>query len=144
MSVLKSKRQESKFEVFHQFYKLRKELTDLVYRHFGYKGETDFSKWFINGESQVVLSNLSEAQKYITMANSIFPNCLMECDERRRLQDLAIGLHYDLLQELQFVLEMLPIDKNKYTRYADMINHEIALLKGWRQSDNAIRKKILG
>lgn len=37
MSVLKNKRQESKFEVFHHLYKLRKELTDLLLRDFGYK-----------------------------------------------------------------------------------------------------------
>lgn len=40
MSVLKSKRKESQFEVFHHLYKLRKEITDLLLRDFGY----DFNK----------------------------------------------------------------------------------------------------
>ena len=105
MSVLKSKRKESKFEVFHNFYKLRKELTELVYRRFGYKGEDTYKLWFINNEAQSVLKDLADAQRYITIANSIYPNCLMECDERRKHQDLAIGLLYDLLQELQFKID---------------------------------------
>jgi len=36
MSVLKSKRKESPFEVFHHLYKIRKEITDLLLRDFGY------------------------------------------------------------------------------------------------------------
>lgn len=36
MSVLKSKRKASQFEVFNHFYKMRKEITDLLLRDFGY------------------------------------------------------------------------------------------------------------
>ena len=36
MSVLKSKRKASQFEVFHHLTKMRKEVTDLLLRDFGY------------------------------------------------------------------------------------------------------------
>lgn len=36
MSVLKSKRKQSQFEVFHHLYKMRREVTDLLLRDFGY------------------------------------------------------------------------------------------------------------
>ena len=36
MSVLKAKRKASQFEVFHQLKKMRKEVTDLLLRDFGY------------------------------------------------------------------------------------------------------------
>lgn len=36
MSVPKGKRKESQFEVIKNFYKLRKEITDLLLRDFGY------------------------------------------------------------------------------------------------------------
>lgn len=36
MSVLKRNRKESQFEVFHHYYKLRKDMTDLLLRDFGY------------------------------------------------------------------------------------------------------------
>lgn len=39
MSVLKSKRKPSQFEVFHHLYKLRHEITDLLLRDFGYSYE---------------------------------------------------------------------------------------------------------
>lgn len=141
MTVLKSKRRESDFEVFHHYYETRKKLTDLVYRRFGYKGTTEFEKWFIDGESRIMLNRLADIQKNITMANSIYPLYIVECDERRKFQDFALGLLYDVLQELQFILEMLPnLDKNKFVIYTDMINKEIRLIKGWRQSDNKFRK----
>lgn len=39
MSVLKSKRKPSQFEVFHHLYKMRREITDLLLRDFGYSYE---------------------------------------------------------------------------------------------------------
>lgn len=39
MSVLKNKRKASQFEVFHHLYKMRKEITDLLLRDFGYSCE---------------------------------------------------------------------------------------------------------
>lgn len=39
MSVLKSKRKASQFEVFHHLYKMRKEITNLLLRDFGYSNE---------------------------------------------------------------------------------------------------------
>ena len=39
MSVLKSKRKESPFEVFHNLYKMRREVMDLTIRDFGYSSE---------------------------------------------------------------------------------------------------------
>ena len=39
MSVVKRKRKESQFEVFHHFYKVRKEMTDLLLRDFGYSSK---------------------------------------------------------------------------------------------------------
>ena len=49
MSVLKSKRKASQFEVFHHLYKLRREITDLLLRDFGYsyeKGDKRLAKMF--------------------------------------------------------------------------------------------------
>ena len=49
MSVLKNKRKPSQFEVFHQLNKLRKDITDLLLRDFGFdivKAEKRLSKRF--------------------------------------------------------------------------------------------------
>ena len=44
MSVVKSKRKESQFEVFHHFTKMRKKITDLLLRDFGYSYEKSDKK----------------------------------------------------------------------------------------------------
>ena len=49
MSVVKRKRKESPFEVFHHLTKMRKNITDLLLRDFGYSNEKfqkKMEKWY--------------------------------------------------------------------------------------------------
>lgn len=175
MSVLKSKRKESQFEVFHHLYKMRKEVTDLLLRDFGYDYERSvkkieksfggrkpeelsedektryeyvtsknesFAQWFILDERKVITDCLRDITKEVFIANSIYPMYMEELVERRLHQDLAIGQCYRLTQELQYVIETLPVNVNKYLRFAEMIQKEIDLLKGWRKSDNKYKRVI--
>lgn len=175
MSVLKSKRKASQFEVFHHFYKMRKEVTDLLLRDFGYdynraenkvakmfggrsyteftpeeKSRYDrlmeknraFDEWFIEDERKVIVDCLRSIGENVFLANSIYPTYMEELIERRLCQDKAIGLCYRLTQELQYAIETLPVDMNKYLRFAEMIQTEINLLKGWRKSDNKFKRAI--
>lgn len=175
MSVLKAKRKSSQFEVFHHFYKTRKEITDLLLRDFGYdleraekrvakmfggkpyeeltpeekvrydklkaKNEA-FNNWFIEDERKCIVDCLREITKEVFTANSIYPTVMEELVERRLCQDRAIGQCYRLTQELQYAIETLPVDVNKYLRFADMIQTEINLIKGWRKSDNKFKRAI--
>ena len=175
MSVLKAKRKSSQFEVFHHFYKTRKEITDLLLRDFGYdleraekrvakmfggkpyeeltpeekvrydklkaKNEA-FDNWFIEDERKCIVDCLREITKEVFTANSIYPTVMEELVERRLCQDRAIGQCYRLTQELQYAIETLPVDVNKYLRFADMIQTEINLIKGWRKSDNKFHRAI--
>lgn len=176
MSVLKSKRKASQFEVFHHFYKMRKEVTDLLLRDFGFdleraikniskkffggrpyeeltpeekdrydklvEKDIAFAEWFIKDERQAVVDCLRSIGEEVFTANSIYPTYMEELVERRLHQDRAIGQCYRLTQELQYAIETLPVDVNKYLRFADMIQTEINLIKGWRKSDNKFRKEI--
>lgn len=47
-----------------------------------------------------------------------------------------------MLQELQYIIEVLPVDANKLLRYVDMIDKEVALLKGWRKANGKIAKRL--
>ena len=175
MSVLKSKRKSSQFEVFHHLYKTRKEVTDLLLRDFGYdleraekkvekmfggrryeeltpeekvrydklkaKNEA-FDTWFIEDERKCVVDCLREITKEVFMANNIYPTVMKELVERRLCQDRAVGQCFSLTQDLQYAIETLPVDVNKYTRFADMIQTEINLIKGWRKSDNKFKRAI--
>lgn len=79
----------------------------------------------------------------IFLANEISPQFISECDERRIHQDLALGHCENLIQELQYIITTLPVNIEKYENITNMIIQEQALIKGWRKSDNKIRKSIL-
>lgn len=175
MSVLKSKRKASQFEVFHHLTKMRKEVTDLLLRDFGFdldkamkkvgrtfggrsldelspeekdryekllKKYLAFAEWFITDERKVVIDCMRTITEEVYVANSIYPTCQEELIERRLHQDRAIGQCYRLTQELQYVIETLPVDVNKYLRFAEMIQTEVNLIKGWRKSDNKFKRAI--
>lgn len=175
MSVIKAKRKESQFEVFHHLYDLRKGITDLLLRDFGYSEskskryieksfsgknfeeltETEkehynkrkirddaFHLWFIVNQRNTIIDCLRNITKEVFSANSIYPTCREELIRRRIHQDEALGQCYWLLQELQYSIEMLPVDVNVYLRFADEIQTEINLIKGWRKSDNKFKRVI--
>lgn len=149
MSVLVSQRGESRFEVFHNAYKIRKMATDLALREFGYKRkvieyETEqqrerrkgFEEWFIDNSRESVISACRTLINNLTAANAIFPNCKEELTERRVYQDRALGAVYVIAQELQYAMETLPVDVNKFLIIAEPLEKEIGLIKQWRKSDN--------
>ena len=101
-----------------------------------------YPEWLIREFRESILLNLRELIKNITSANSIYPMYMEELMERRIYQDRAIGNCETLLQEMAYALSILPGDANKYMGYVDMIQREIALLKGWRKSDNKLKAKL--
>ena len=175
MSVVKSKRKQSQFEVFHHLTKMRQRITDLLLRDFGYSFEkfnkklekrysgkpyeelTDvqkrdydrqkkrneaFDEWFIMRERETIMECLHALNEHVYVANSIYPTCQEELTERRLHQDIAIGQCFRVVQELQYSIETLPVDVNVYLRFAEDIEKEISLIKGWRQADNKLKKNF--
>lgn len=174
MSVPKGKRNESRFEAQHHFFKLRKEVTDLMLLDFGFSVEKyekqidhyrascehtenaeeitaryqkkcdSFNKWFIDKECDAVLEILRNIEREFTLGNSIYPSDtpakLSEFIERRRHIDAAIGWCYVLKQEINYIIRTLPVDLNKYERFADAIDRQVALYKGVRKADNRLLK----
>ena len=154
---------------------MRKEVTDLLLRDFGYdldkavkkvettfggrpyeelspdekvrykklmEKNTAFAEWFIVDERKVIVDCLRSITEEVYVANSIYPTYREELIERRVHQDRAVGQCYRLTQELQYAIETLPVDVNKYLRFAEMIQTEINLLKGWRKSDNKFKSAL--
>ena len=104
-----------------------------------------FYKWFIDAECDAVLKILRDIESEFTFGNSIYPGetpaKVAEFCERRRHMDAAIANCYVLKQEINYIIRTLPVDLNKYKRFAEMIDQQIALYKGVRQSDNRLLKK---
>ena len=173
MSVIKAKRSESKFEVFHHWYQTRKEITTLMLFDFGLHPErqektllhrlgipepsqlagealerynvhkrrlSGLVNWFLEQERNTIHSCIAAVTEHAFAANSIYPTCMAEYEERRLHQDRAIGQCFRLKQELQYIIETLEVDINRYLRIAEMIDKEITLIKAWRKSDNKFKQ----
>lgn len=107
-----------------------------------------FQKWYIDEEAKACLNLLREIEREFTIGNSIYPSetpaKVPEFLTRRWHMNRAIGLCYSLKQELNYVIRTLPVDVNKYERFAEMIDLQIALYKGVRQADNRLIKPKKG
>ncbi len=106
------------------------------------KKNESFKKWFVDEEARAIIDIMREIEKNFTIGNSIFPSetpaKLIEFIVRRWHMNKAIGLCYSLKQELNYVIRTLPVDINKFERFSEMIDRQIALYKGVRQADNRL------
>ena len=108
-----------------------------------YRKRLGFDTWFIESQREAVIECLRNINKELYIANNIYPTCILELEERRKHQDSAIGYCYYLLQELQYTIETIPVNINKYMPFAEGIDREISLIKAWRKSDNRFKKILL-
>ena len=159
MSVVKSKRNESRLEVLVQADRLAKSLTDLMVRDFGIKDpemvarrkyafgkdrvENASRYRFLISETKTSLSQDVRLLTYhIESANAIFPTTLSECDKRRELQDLALGNCAHIRHELQRFCDVFDVRIGDYRIPVAELDREVALLKKWRQKDSSVRRKL--
>ena len=101
-----------------------------------------YPHWLIDHFRETILGLLRDMMQNITGANTIYAISEREYQERRMLQTHAIINCEQLLQEMQYVAHVIPCDIEKFIPYVEMIEREIALLKGWRKSDNRILTQI--
>ena len=109
------------------------------------KRAESFTRWFIDKECDAVLDILRKIESEFTLGNSIYPSDtaarLMEYMQRRYHINNAIAECYVLKQELNYIIRTLPVDINKFKRFGEAIDKQIALYKGVRQSDNRFAKR---
>ena len=98
--------------------------------------EAEFPAWLIDFERQSLADLTRRLVLSVTAANSIYPTAFADAELRRKHQDNAIATCYQLYQEIDFAAHILPVDLTKYMPLCDAVEYEIALLKGWRKSDN--------
>jgi hypothetical protein len=157
VSVLKNKRGLSKLEFYHTARKLREDITNLLLRDFGVRDKVrkikteenlhvtiieEYPEWLIVSFRQNIMNILRNLLMNITAGNTIYPVTLDELRIRRQYQSAAIINCEQLLQEMQYCADILPVKLEKFLIYVDNIELEIRLLKGWRKSDNWLERKI--
>lgn len=101
----------------------------------------EYPQWLITKFRDSVFQLVQDLVHAITNAYTIWPTNQAEYEEKRIWQDRAIMACESLLQDFTLIIDILPIDANKYIRYVDNIEEEINLLKGWRKSCNKFNKK---
>lgn len=103
-----------------------------------------YPEWLVEHFRENIIKLLSELIQNITSANTIFVTNESEYAERRNYQNKAICSCECLLQEMQYIISILcvNVDINKYTRYTELVEKEIALLRAWRKADNKIKKQL--
>ena len=110
------------------------------------KKAESFEEWFIDREADALLEMMRKIQVGYTIGNSIYPSDtpakVMEYRERRRHMNEAISTCYALMQEIQYIGRILPVDLNRFETITESILKQIALIKGIRKADNRfIRNK---
>lgn len=143
MSVVKSKRTQSKIEFEMIYFLVADGVDNLVEHDFYADGElARKNRVFLNIRGQSLERQTDNLLYYIKMANSIYPQCMAEYEERRVLMGKAIGTCYSILTNYQRVMQRLRIPDGKYSVEIKNLMRMINSLKSWRKSDNKIKDKL--
>jgi hypothetical protein len=99
---------------------------------------------FVEEETRETRKILRKAVAEFETGNSIYPSgeaLIEEYKERRLHLDKAVGHLFALKQELQYIADILPGDKNRYDGFAEAIKNEISLVRGVRRAANKFLKE---
>ena len=129
MSVLKRNRSESHLEFYHTATIIRSDLTRFV------MNEKIVPKRWRPVFTFPMIERINRLMDNITAANTIYPQNLREAEARRDYQTAAIITVEQILQLLQFMLDTLSVNPDKFQPVTEMLVKESALLRGWRKAD---------
>ena len=143
MSIVKSKRSQSKIEFEMIYFQVADGVDNLVEHGFYADGLVlQQNRWFINARFQTLQKLTDDLLYHIKIANSIYPTCLKELEERRVSMDKAIGVCYAILTNYQRIMTRLRVPDNKYTLDIKNVMRMINALKAWRKSDNKFKDSL--
>lgn len=125
------------------YFQLADSVDNLVEHDFYAEGElANKNRIFLNARSMTLERLTDSLLYYIKIANSIYPTCLMEWEERRVAMGKAIGTCYAILTNYQRIMIRLRVPDNKYTLDIKNIMRMINSLKAWRKSDNRLKASL--
>lgn len=155
MSVRADLRSESSLLFYKIARELRREISCDLLLKFESKSETfttdentvvnqkeQYPSYMVDFIRKTILGLLQKLMQYISMANAIYPACVLEVDKRRLLQDYAIGTAETLQNELEYCADVFPDTLRCLLHYADEIDHLIKVLRRWKKSNAKILKSL--
>lgn len=155
MSVRADLRSESSLLFYKIARELRREISCDLLLKFESKSETfttdentvvnqkeQYPSYMVDFIRKTILGLLQKLMQYISMANAIYPACVLEVDKRRLLQDYAIGTAEALQNELEYCADVFPDTLRCLLHYADEIDHLIKVLRRWKKSNAKILRSL--
>lgn len=143
MSVVKSKRNKSKIEFEMIYFQLADGVDTLVEHNFFAEGElAQKNRIFLEIRYRTLEDLTDKLLYYIKIANSIYPICMTEWEERRLVIGKAIGTCYAILTNYQRIMQRLRVPDNKYTLDIQNVVRMINSLKAWRKNDNRLKASL--
>lgn len=143
MSVVKSKRGKSNVEFEQIYFQLADGIDNLVEHDFYAEGLlAQKNRVFLDIRSRTLEDLTDKLLYYIKIANSIYPTCMTEWEERRVTIGKAIGICYAILTNYQRIMIRLRVPDNKYTMDVRNIMRMVNSLKAWRKSDNKLKADL--
>lgn len=155
MSVRADLRSESSLLFYKIARELRREISCDLLLKLESKSETfttdentvvnqkeQYPSYMVDFIRKTILGLLQKLMQYISMANAIYPACVLEVDKRRLLQDYAIGTAEALQNELEYCADVFPDTLRCLLHYADEIDHLIKVLRRWKKSNAKILKSL--
>ena len=170
--IPKSKREKNDLQVMHLCYQIRSRITVELMRTFGYsekrmmahikkatayikveeereelqgklkETEERFDLWFIEHERVRIMNWVQDVAIHIRSANTIWPTSWEEYDERRLEWTRAMVNCNRLQEELQYIAEVLPSDKNKYTQLVLDIEKMFKMIHALKRADKKFKKNL--
>lgn len=138
--VVKGKRNQSKVEFEQLYFSVADAVDDLVEHDFyANKEVVQKNRIFLDIRAKTLEKLTDDLLYYIKIANSIYPICITEWEERRTFIGKAIGVCYALLTHYQRIMMRLKVPDNKYIINIQNIIKMINSLKAWRKSDNRLK-----
>ena len=143
MSVVKSKRGKSNVEFEQIYFQLADGIDNLVEHDFYAEGLlAQKNRVFLDIRSRTLEDLTDKLLYYIKIANSIYPTCITEWEERGVTIGKAIGICDAILTNYQRIMIRLRVPDNKYTMDVRNIMRMINSLKAWRKSDNKLKADL--
>ena len=103
---------------------------------------SEYPQWVIDKFRDTFWALTLSIEQNVTAANAVYVTNTAEASERRILQDRALYACEQALKEMEFAGDCFPIAGRRFLPVAGLVVNEIALIKGWRKSDNKRTKNL--
>lgn len=101
-----------------------------------------YPEWMITFFRENILRHCQELIDNLTIAYNINPYLKEENVLKRLYYDKALCSNKELLQDMQYIIEILPVDANKYMPYVSKIKRINDLIKNARSKNNKKMNKL--